>query len=417
LIDTDLTRRKDDDPSFNEACCFIIKLGTAVHVYGPSAARLETYLNRVTEALGYDGVFRSSPSEITFAFSKREEWWQRTHIAPVPAGGYNMAKLAHVGELVEKLVLGEVSITEASNRLDDIDVMPSPWGIFTYALSFVLVGVGFAGLTQGNLWDVAISGLLSLAVYIIVVISDKVGGRFADALPFVSAYFAGGCAGVINIFIPEINHTLVTLSAIVILIPGFMISAGIIEIVENHVVAGSARLTAGLVYLVKQFTGAWLGIATIGIFWTSGNNVNLLSASGIDTWIFIALLFIGLCIAYQTLLRDFVWVLANCAFAYGVVIISSNLLSADLGTLFGAIAAGIFANLWVRATGRPTSIVLIPAITVLVSGSIGFRGMMVVAAGQSEQGGGQITQMFVVALAISAGLLVSNTILRPKTTL
>jgi uncharacterized membrane protein YjjB (DUF3815 family) len=42
---------------------------------------------------------------------------------------------------------------------------------------------------------------------------------------------------------------------------------------------------------------------------------------------------------------------------------------------------------------------------------------MVVAAGQTEQGGDQITQMFVVALAISAGLLVSNTIIRPKITL
>jgi uncharacterized membrane protein YjjB (DUF3815 family) len=43
--------------------------------------------------------------------------------------------------------------------------------------------------------------------------------------------------------------------------------------------------------------------------------------------------------------------------------------------------------------------------------------MMVAAAGQSEQGVDQITQMFVVALAISAGLLVANTILRPKITL
>jgi uncharacterized membrane protein YjjP (DUF1212 family) len=149
--------------------------------------------------------------------------------------------------------------------LDEIDAMPSPWGVFTYALSFVLVGVGFAGSIQGNLWDVVISGILSLAVYIIVVISDKVGGRFADALPFVSAYFAGICAAGIKIFLPEINHTLVTLSAIVILIPGFMVSAGIIGIVENHVVAGSARLVGGLVYLIKQFTGAWLGIASVEI--------------------------------------------------------------------------------------------------------------------------------------------------------
>jgi uncharacterized membrane protein YjjP (DUF1212 family) len=417
LTNTDLTRRKDDDPSFNEACRFIVKLGTAVHVYGPSAARLETYLKRVTDVLGYNGVFRSTSSEITFAFSKRGQWSQRIHIASVPVGGYNMAKLAYVGELVEKLVSGEHSLNEASDRLDEIDAMPSPWGVLTYALSFVLVGAGFAGLIKGTLWDVAISGLLSLAVYIIVVIADKVGGRFADALPFVSAYFAGFCAAGINIFAPEINHTLVTLSAIVILIPGFMVSAGIIEIVENHVIAGSARLMAGLVYLIKQFTGAWLGIASVGIFWASENGANLSPATGDNTWIYIAFLFMGLCIAYQTLLRDFIWVLISCTFSYGVVMISSNLLSADLGILFGAIAAGIFANLWVRGTGRPTSIVLIPAITVLVSGSIGFRGMMVAAAGQPEQGVNQITQMFVVALAISAGLLVSNTILRPKITL
>lgn len=417
MIYTDLTRRKDDDFAYNEACHFVIKLGTAVHGYGPSAARLESYLTRVTDILGYNGVFRSTPSEITFAFSKRDQQWQRTHIAPVPVGGYNMAKLAYVGELVEELVSGKRTLVEASDRLDEIDTMPSPWGVLTYALSFVLVGVGFAGSIQGNLWDVVISGILSLAVYIIVVISDKVGGRFADALPFVSAYFAGICAAGIKIFLPEINHTLVTLSAIVILIPGFMVSAGIIEIVENHVVAGSARLVGGLVYLIKQFTGAWLGIASVEIIWALEDGAIGSSNPGNETWIYIAFLFLGLCFAYQTLLRDFIWVLISCAFSYAAVIISSNLLSGDLGTLFGATAAGIFANLWVRGTGRPTSIVLIPAITVLVSGSIGFRGLMVAAVGQTDQGGDQFMQMFIVALAISAGLLVSNTILRPKITL
>ncbi len=417
MIYTDLTRRKDDDSAYNEACHFVIKLGTAVHGYGPSAARLESYLNRVTDILGYNGVFRSTPSEITFAFSKHDQPWQRTHIAPVPVGGYNMAKLAYVGELVEELVSGKRTLVEASDRLDEIDTMPSPWGVLTYALSFVLVGVGFAGSIQGNLWDVVISGILSLAVYIIVVISDKVGGRFADALPFVSAYFAGICAAGIKIFLPEINHTLVTLSAIVILIPGFMVSAGIIEIVENHVVAGSARLVGGLVYLIKQFTGAWLGIASVEIIWALENGAIGSSNPGNETWIYIAFLFLGLCFAYQTLLRDFIWVLISCAFSYAAVIISSNLLSGDLGTLFGATAAGIFANLWVRGTGRPTSIVLIPAITVLVSGSIGFRGLMIAAVGQTDQGGDQFMQMFIVALAISAGLLVSNTILRPKSTL
>jgi uncharacterized membrane protein YjjP (DUF1212 family) len=157
-----------------------------------------------------------------------------------------MAKLAFVGELVGKLVSGKISLVDASNRLDEIDFMPNPWGNISYGLSFVFVGMGFAGLIQGNLWDVILSGILSLAVYIIVMIAQKTGGRLTDALPFVSAYFAGVCAAGVKVFLPEINHSVVTLSAIVILIPGFMISAGIIEIVENHVVAGSARLVAGL---------------------------------------------------------------------------------------------------------------------------------------------------------------------------
>jgi uncharacterized membrane protein YjjB (DUF3815 family) len=139
--------------------------------------------------------------------------------------------------------------------------------------------------------------------------------------------------------------------------------------------------------------------------------------SGYETWVYIGLLFPGLCIAYQTLPRDFIWVLISCALSYCAVTLSSNLLSANLGILFGAIVAGVFANLWVRSTRRPTSIVLIPAITVLVSGSIGFRGMMIAASGQTDLGMDQIMQMFIVALAISAGLLVSNTILRPKVSL
>jgi len=124
----DAKPEESNDEQYDAACQFIIKLGTAVHHYGPSAARLESYLSKVCQTLGYDGVFRSTPSEITFAFSKKNQWWQRTHIAVVPVGGYNMAKLSQVGELVEDLANNKYSLTEASKRLDEIETMPNPWG-------------------------------------------------------------------------------------------------------------------------------------------------------------------------------------------------------------------------------------------------------------------------------------------------
>lgn len=406
-----------EDQHYDSACQFIIKLGTAVHRYGPSAARLETYLTAVCNALGYDGVFRSTPSEITFAFSKHDQWWQRTHIAAVPVGGYKMAKLSEVGNLIEELVANKYSISEASNRLDEIEAMPDPWGLWSYPLSFVLVSFGFSGLLQGSTLDNFVSVCLGLVVCTLFLLAEKWKGRFLDALPFTSAFVVGTFASMIKLWLPELNTIVVILSAIIVLVPGFIISVGVVEIVENHIIAGLARLFGGLVYLIKQFTGAWLGISIISLFWDLEFNSVLISTSSSSTLLFISCLILGLCFLYQTLIKDFIWVIVNCALAYGLLLGGTQIVSADLGILFGTVIASIFANLWASKTERPTSIVLIPAITILVSGSIGFRGLLTVATQQTDQGMQMFMQMFIVALTIAAGLLIANIIIRPKISL
>jgi len=69
-----------------------------------------------------------------------------------------------------------------------------------------------------------------------------------------------------------------------------------------------------------------------------------------------------------------------------------------------------------RVPGASAKVVL-PAIVLLVSGSIGFRGLAPMASGQVTTGEHQAIQMFVVALTIAAGLLVGNMMVRPKITL
>ena len=116
-------------------------------------------------------------------------------------------------------------------------------------------------------------------------------------------------------------------------------------------------------------------------------------------------------------MKDFLWVMICCLVSYLGVLFGNSFEIAYLGTLTGAIVASIFANYWARYFNRPTSIVLVPAITVMVSGSIGFQGLFVAAGGQRDQGLELVLQMFIVALVIAAGLLIANTIVRPKVTL
>ena len=63
--------------------------------------------------------------------------------------------------------------------------------------------------------------------------------------------------------VPELNLVLVIVAAIAVLLPGYTISLGIIELVGRHVVSGTAHLMSGLVYLAKQLAGAWLGAALV----------------------------------------------------------------------------------------------------------------------------------------------------------
>ena len=87
--------------------------------------------------------------------------------------------------------------------------------------------------------------------------------------------------------------------------------------------------------------------------------------------------------------------------------------------VFSASAAalvGVFANSWEWKMEKPGSIVLLPAITVLVSGSIGFQGLVATAQGNTA-GTAQFMDMFLIAITLTAGLVIANIIVKPKKSL
>jgi uncharacterized membrane protein YjjB (DUF3815 family) len=53
----------------------------------------------------------------------------------------------------------------------------------------------------------------------------------------------------------------------------------------------------------------------------------------------------------------------------------------------------------------------------LTSGTIGFRGLAAITTGQASVGVVQFLQMFIVAFALGIGLLIGNSIVRPRISL
>jgi len=410
------TTDSDEERRFETICRFVVKLGTMVHGYGPQAQRLESYLSRITRALGYSGVFHSTPTSLAFAFKRSDELWHRIHFVSMPGTGYNLAKLAAVGELVTAVEEGKVDIPEATDSLAEIDAMPPPYNNCLVALGYSLCGAGFAGFLRGSWWDIALSAILSIVVFSIVTLTRNAMERVAQWVPFLCAFVAGALAAAFNSLLPGIQAYLITLSAIIYLIPGFSISMGIIELTSKHILSGITNLTNGLICLILLFAGAWTGITLTGLLLPVINKADI----AISTWLvwpFVIMLAAGLCLVFQTPRRDLLSALAGCAIAYAGMLLGERILGNNLGNFLGTALALVFANIWSGRTNRPTSIVLLPAVVFMVSGSIGFRGLVSLSAGDTALGLQEFMHMFVVAATIAIGLVVGNSLSKPRITL
>ncbi len=412
-----LNQQNVEQGSIKEAYRFIIKLGLAAHNYGSTSAGLETYLTRLTSTLGYHGTFTSTPNEVIFAFQEKEDQWQKLHLVTKPGTGSDLDKLARVGDIVASVEAEEISISDASVRLDEIAKTAPPWGKIANLLSYAFCGWGLAILFGGGWIDALVATFLSVLVYGMVLFAQRQDARMADWLPLYSAFVVAVLAAMMKIGIPELNIFTVILSSIAVLLPGYTVTLGVIELVSQDVVSGTTNLMNGLVYLVKQILGSWLGVGLVSALLTIPIGAAGTPVNSAWLWLFMPLVIAALGFIFQTNPRDFLWVCVGCAVAYGGIVLGSAVVSDNLGTLMGTIFTVIFANLWARSTNRPVTIVLLPAIVLLVSGSIGFRGLAAIVEGQTFTGLQEFFQMFVVALLIVGGLLVGNTIVRPKSSL
>ncbi len=400
--------------SFEAAWQFIVKVGLAAHRYGSTAGRLELFLVGLSKEFGYEGAFRSSPSEIVFGLREKADSPQRLELVKTPAPGVDLDKLARLGDLLNELKAGTIALADSPAQLDAIDKMPPPWGRFASMLGYAFTGMGLAPLLGGGWSDTLYATLFSILVYGVVLLSSRLGTFASDWLPFSSACVVGVLATVVKFWVPDLNLVLVILSAVAIILPGYTISLGAGELVAQHIASGAANLMSGLICLFKQVAGGWLGVILTGMVIPMPTAVATTPVDPVWLWLLVPIIIVGLCLAFQTSRRDLPWAALVCGIAYLGIMAGSVLLDSNLGNLIGTIIAVVVANLWARKTGRPSSIVLIPAIVLLVSGSIGFRGLASMAQGELLMGVQQFLQMFVVAVTILAGILIGYTIVRPE---
>ncbi|MBD0401529.1 threonine/serine exporter ThrE family protein [Flammeovirga sp. EKP202] len=398
---------------FEQACQFIKEVGKRAHRYGSTSIRLEMYLRELTESLGYQGTFRSSPTEILFSFNENKDSTPQMYIEEVDPTDFNLHRLSLLQKLVNKVIHQGMTLDTAMLQLEEIEKEKQPWGIMALALSFMIAGGGFAMMISGSLADVMLSTFLGLVVFLLQPLISYFGGeKSSEWSPFVTAFVVGSMTAIAKTFWVEINLITTTVSALIILIPGFVISVGIMELFYNHIVSGMANVANGLLYLVKLFAGTWLGILLVNVFVELPQGVEGNAVNPMWLLLFLPIVLLALCAVFQISKKNIIVVSSICLSSLIGMIGGSLFLDVNFGNFLGTVFLVVLSNWWGNKSGEPSSIPLLPSMMLVVSGSIGFRGLAYLTSGQIDIGQQDFAQMFVVALTMGAGFLVGNMIVK-----
>jgi len=389
-----------------------VAFGQAAYAYGSMVPEVEEMTEQILKWKFPVAKVSLSNAEmfVSVANHSLQEVLPQTFMYEI-AGGCHLNRLSLLVELAKDFHGNKVPINVCFRRLDEIHCSPHPFNFVSQAAAFIMVGAGLSPVLGGSWYDVPISAVASVMVFILSVVIPKVP-PFLSFLQrcdtFILAFCAGTLAAVARIWAPQVNHTLVTLSALAIPLPGWTVTAGVAEITWSRTTAGIAHLVAGIICLGWLVLGGWVGQVFVD------SVASLPPAEYADpipmVWqaLWIPLLATGLPIAFQSSYRDILWIILLEGGTYGLNYGFSQVTDSNFGTFFSTFFATMLANVWSRHLERPATMVLLPVLVFQVSGSIGFRGLVTLIDGETELGVEQVTQMFYTALVIIVGLMAGD---------
>ncbi len=390
---------------------FIISIGRALHGAGAPAHQLEEAMERMSVALGLVGHFFSTPTAIFASFGNNDG--RSTRLERVQPGDTALERLNQLDTIIERVLDGQQSPSQALRALAQVTSAPRRWPVAAETVSFALVAAAASRFFGGGWPEIATAAVLGLVTGLIAYGAGRwpAAGRLLYPLAGLTASLLAGLAhavyGPVSIYV-------VTLAALIPLVPGMTLTVAMTELATRHLVSGSARLAGAMLVFVTLGFGVGLGNRLTSLWLDVGEIPAPTAAPAWTEWAALLLVSVALTVQFRAHPRDIGWVLAASVLAVHSGRAGSVLLGPEIGAFLGAVLVGVAANLVARFARRPAAMVQLPGLMLLVPGSIGFRSMASLVAHDTLSGVQAAFTMTLVAIALVTGLLVANVVLPPR---
>jgi uncharacterized membrane protein YjjP (DUF1212 family) len=390
---------------------FAVKLSQALHRYGIPTHRFEAAMNRVLARLGLDGHFFAMPTGILASFGLPQE--HRTSLIRVDQSEVDLEKQALLDELTGQVIHGEMTATEGIRAVDEIVAARPRYGSVLTVLTFGLSSCAASRFFGGGWREAVASGVIGLligALSVAVKRSEEASRVFEPAASVIAAALAVVAAMILS----PLSIYVTTLAGLIVLVPGLTLTTAMRELATRNLVSGTARLMGAALIFVEMGFGVALGAKLASLLLLPpGSRV----PESLPEWtllLSLALAPVGFAVLLRARPRDIPVIMCASWLSFGGARLGTHLLGPQLGACVGAIIVGAASNLYARVFNRPSAIPLVPAILLLVPGSVGFGSLARFMDRDVISGIDTAFNMILVAVALVTGLLVANLIVPPR---
>lgn len=389
---------------------YLIKICRALMTYGAPTHRLEEYMRMSSRVLEIDGQFLYIPGCMIISFDD-----QSTHTTEVKivraTQGVNLGKLRDTHEVYKEVVHDTIGVEEAMERLDEIIRKKddySPWfRVIVYGFASMCVGPFAFGARPIDLPIAFLLGcLLGIMQLILAPRSDLYSNIFeisaAVLTSFLARAFGSIQSGQLFCF------SALAQSAIALILPGYIILCGSLELQSRNMVAGSVRMIYAVIYSLFLGFGITVGTAIFGAIDKNATNATTCTTT-MPAWfkfIFVPPFTLCLIVINQGRYKQMPIMLVIAFAGYIVNHFSANRFSsnAQIANTLGALAIGVIGNLYSRLRHGLAAAALLPAIFVQVPSGLAAGGSLISGLTSANQ----LTNQTVNGTATNGTTTISN---------
>jgi len=383
----------------------LVHLGNAMVATGETVHEAEEELAVVGAHLGYPDVqIAAAPTGITVTLqSGGVASYQGAH------GSLRLDQAVDVRRILFQLLRDELSVEQARTQLIELRTKPPRYPEWIFWLGAIGVAIGISLILQPALANIAVSAVAAVVITALTKLSQR-NTLLATLLPVVAALIAGCLVfGAADLGVLE-GPLRTLLPPLAMLLPGALLVNGMSDVASGDMVAGSSRLTYGIVQLLLLSLGV---VTAAKLFDINGSTLGNVRVDDLGWWaapLGLVLTSVAVCFVESTSLRLLPWILAVLVLAFGAQLLGHQLGGAALGSFVGAITASLGASLCEAIRPRlPRLVIFMPAFWLLVPGSLGLLQVTQLAIDPSRATSTSF-DVFTVVCAIALGLLVGSAV-------